>query len=69
MSSGKWSNRCIESVAEGGVMESNRDGDYVCRDCKLVYQAYGDRLRCDICNKKLEWCNSREVEALLLKWE
>lgn len=47
----------------------NTDGDYVCKKCKLVYQMYGDRLKCDLCNGNLKWCKASEVEALLSKWE
>ena len=45
-----------------------RDGDYVCKHCKLVYKVYGSRLRCDLCNRKLKWCGTGLVNRLLEKW-
>lgn len=42
---------------------------YVCERCKLVYQVYGDRLLCDICNRHLKLKPPEEITQLLEKWQ
>lgn len=42
---------------------------YVCKSCELVYQVYGDRLLCDLCNRHLKLVPPEEVKRLLEKWE
>ena len=44
------------------------DGDYVCSHCHVVYGVYGDRTRCDLCNRKLKWENAEELIVLSKKW-
>lgn len=45
------------------------DWQYVCKSCELVYQVYGDRLRCDLCNGHLKLVPPEEVTRLLETWE
>lgn len=44
------------------------EGDYVCHHCHLVYCAYGSRLQCDLCNRKLRWASAERVKELEVIW-
>ena len=47
---------------------TEKQGDYVCEHCKLIYVAYPRNLRCDICGSDLKWVSAKEVERLDAKW-
>lgn len=49
--------------------EQGIEGEYVCKHCKLVYCVYGDRHRCDICNRKLRFICAEELKELEGKWD
>ena len=52
------------------VMEKiMKDGEYICKHCRLIYQVYGSRIRCDICSRKLKFVQPEELTELENKWD
>ncbi len=49
--------------------EQGIDGERVCKPCELIYLTYGDRRRCDICNRKLVFIRAEELKELEAIWE
>ena len=45
------------------------EGDYVCHRCHIIYVAYGNRLRCDLCDRKLRWASADRIEELKVMWD
>ncbi len=50
------------------LKEQGFEGEYVCKPCKLIYLVYGDRCRCDICNRKLRFIHTKELRRLEERW-
>jgi len=50
-------------------MEHYENGDYVCLHCQIIYQAYSNSLRCDLCKRKLHWRNTEQIKELERKWD
>ena len=50
------------------MKEKGYEGDYVCHHCHLIYGEHGDRLRCDLCNRKLRWASAERIKELEVMW-